>query len=42
MGLLKEAGIPLDKAQVYLPKDGVYTVCCVDKPHDSEMLTAAI
>jgi hypothetical protein len=34
--VIREAEIPLDKTDVYLPQDGVYSVVSIDKPIDAE------
>lgn len=41
MQVIKEAGIPLESAKLYVPEDGVYTVCAIDKPEGVESFANA-
>lgn len=36
MQVIKDAGIPVESAKLYMPEDGVYTVCAIDKPEGVE------
>lgn len=41
MQVIKDAGIPVDAAKLYVPQDGVYTVCAIDKPDGVESFAEA-
>lgn len=41
MQVIKDAGIPVEAAKLYIPEDGVYTVCAIDKPDGVESFAQA-
>lgn len=41
MQVIKDAGIPVESAKLYVPEDGVYTVCAIDKPDGVESFAEA-
>lgn len=41
MQVVKDAGIPVESAKLYMPQDGVYTVCAIDKPDGAESFAVA-
>lgn len=41
MQIISDAGIPPEAAKIYMPEDGVYTVCAIDKPEGAESFAVA-